>query len=376
MKSVLFLMRYPLEEAYNLKQKFDGQMQAVVNLGYRVFHFAYDQKNIYLVNVNEGTRERVASTTFGGFGRYRSTLGFYDLFKCLCKVQKKQHFDYIYMRQKVVGRAAISAFKNHKNSGGKLIVEIPSYGSVEQSLSLFRTIVKKVLDSSAKKLPQYVDLFTIIGTDDLTEYNGKKALCISNGVCVENYPLHKKRLGNDIHILALASMRDWQGFDRLVTGLAAYKGETPVYIEMVGGDDDGSLEKWKNLAQTLGVSQNITFHGALYGEALNEVVEKCDIGAATLGLHRKQNGGNASVLKVREYTARGIPFICAYNDSALNGDESFVLQIDRDDSPVDIARVVDWTQSLYEKTGLKEEIRDFAEAKMSWESQFKKILGE
>lgn len=44
MKSILFIMRYPLEEKHHLKQKFDGQMAACVNLGYQVKHFAYDKK--------------------------------------------------------------------------------------------------------------------------------------------------------------------------------------------------------------------------------------------------------------------------------------------------------------------------------------------
>ncbi len=376
MKSVLFLMRYPLEEAYNLKQKFDGQMQAVVNLGYHVFHFAYDKKYIYLVDVNADTKTMVAKTTLGGFGKYRSTFGFFDLFRCLEKVLKNQNFDFIYMRQKVIGGAAISAFKKHKTSGGKLIVEIPSYGSVEQSLSFFRTVVKKVLDSSAKKLPEYVDLYTIIGTDTLTEYEGKKAICISNGVCVEKYPLHKKQPSDDIHILALASMRDWHGFDRLITGLSEYNGETAVYIEMVGNDGDGSLTKWKNLSEDLGVSEYVSFHGGKYGAELDKMIDMCDIGAASLGMHRTQFEGSASVLKVREYTARGIPFICAYNDSALDGSEPFVLQIARDDSPVDIDAVVNFTKELYKNSKLNEEIRAFADIRMSWEAQFEKILEE
>ena len=57
-------------------------------------------------------------------------------------------------------------------------------------------------------------------------------------------------------------------------------------------------------------------------------------------------------------------------------DENFVLQIARDDSPVDISKVVEWTHALYTNAHLKEEIRAFADTKMSWEAQFKKILGE
>ncbi len=374
MKSILFLMRYPLEEKYNLKQKFDGQMQSVVSLGYTVYHFAYDKKCIYLVNVNTGEKKKIAATTCGSLGNYRSTFGFFDLFGCFKKVLKTHKFDVVYMRQKFIIGDALPAFKAYKKSGGKVIVEIPSYGSVEQSLSLSRTVAKKLFGLLDKQFEKYVDLYTIIGTDTLKEYKGKKAVCIANGVCVEKYPLNKKRQNDEIHILALASMRDWHGFDRLVTGLAEYSGETPVYIEMVGNDGDGSLEKWKSLSNELGVADFVNFHGGKYGTELDEIIDMCDIGAATLALHRNLECKTASVLKVREYAARGIPFICAYNDSALDGSEPFVLQIPHDDSPVDIAAVVAWTMDLYKKENFKKEIRAFADKNMSWKTQFEKIL--
>ena len=379
MKNILFLMRYPLEDAYNLKQKFDGQMQSAVNLGYNVYHLAYDKKNIYLINVNKKSKEKICSATFGFLNAYRSTFGFYDLFKSLKIAMKTNHFNCIYMRSKIINSSALNIFKKYKSLGGKLIVEIPSYGSNEQVLSLIRVVIQKALSYWQKKLPQYVDLYTIIGTNDLKEYNDKPAICISNGVCVENYPLHQHKFNGELHILALASMRNWQGYDRLITGLAKYNGDLPVHIEMVGNDEDGSLSEWQKLAEQLGVSDKVHFRGACYGQDLTEIIDRCDLAAATLGLHRKSLG-NASVLKVREYMARGIPFIYSYEDSCLSGNESFALKVSNNDSPVDINKLVDWAKTFTDKTSVAEEMRDFARKNMSWESQlsqsFKFVLGE
>lgn len=370
MKSVLFLMRYPLCDAYNLKQKFDGQLQAAVNLGYNVYFFAYDKKNIYLVNKNKDTRQKICRTRFGTFSKYRSTFGFFDLFKAFLRAQKTIHFDLVYMRSKLMLPTAISAFKKHKKSGGKLIVEIPSYNSKEQELSGFRSFVQRIATIWKNKLPQLVDLYTLIGAVDVEEYNGRPALCISNGVCVENFPAHAHKVSNEVRILALASMRNWHAYDRLIKGLAEYSGKTPVYIDMVGSDGDGSLAQWKNLAKGYGIEDKIIFWGALYGEELTQKINDCNVAAATLGLHRNDNSVG-SVLKVREYMARGIPFIYSYDDSLLDGNEPFALKIAGDDSAVQIAQVVSWVETLRENKNITEEMRAFAKEKMSWEAQLK-----
>lgn len=378
MKSVLFLMRYPLIDAYNLKQKFDGQIQAAVNLGYNVYFIAYDRENVYLVNKNKDAKQKICRTRFGAFPKYRSTFGFFDLFKAFSKAQKNIHFDLVYMRSKIMLPTAISALKKHKKSGGKLMVEIPSYNSKEQELSRFRSCVQGVASIWKKKLPQLVDLYTLIGATDVKEYNGRPALCISNGVCVENFPAHTHKAGEEVRILALASMRNWQGYDRLIKGLSEYDGKTPVYIEMIGDDGDGSLILWRDLAKEKGVESHVNFRGALYDSQLTNAVNRCDIGAATLGLHRKSKGVG-SVLKVREYMARGIPFIYSYDDSLLDGKEPFALKITGDDSAVSIAQVVDWVETLRMNKNITEEMRTFAKEKMSWDAQLKnafdKVLG-
>ena len=62
-------MRYPLHQKHHLKQKFDGQMQACVNLGYQVYHFGYDQDTVYLIDVNNNAKKAIQKTHFGKSGK-------------------------------------------------------------------------------------------------------------------------------------------------------------------------------------------------------------------------------------------------------------------------------------------------------------------
>ena len=55
MSKILFVMKYPLEEAYSVKGKFDGQMKAARSLGYDVYYIAYDHKATYLIHGEEKT---------------------------------------------------------------------------------------------------------------------------------------------------------------------------------------------------------------------------------------------------------------------------------------------------------------------------------
>lgn len=373
MKKILFIMRYPLEDKYNLKQKFDGELKAAVNLGYEVHHIAYDHKYTYLVKVNDNTKKIIGKAHLGSFSKYRNTVGFVDLFAGVHRAIKENDYALAYMRSKLVNNTAVKAVKELHKKGGKLVVEIPSYLSNE-FVPLHRRIIFSVLNPFKKSFEKQVDLYTLIGPEGNGSYKGKPAINIENGVCLDTIPAREPKLKEDeLHILALAGMRTWHGYDRLIKGLAEYKGDRKIVVDMVGGDHDGSLAEWKTLAKNLGVAEKVIFHGSLYGEALTDMINSADIGAGTLAIHRT-GIFKAAVLKIREYTSRGLPFIYGYEDISLNGNETFALNFPTDDSAIDIERVVSWYDTLPEKAQLVREMRDYAQQNMSWETQLSKAF--
>lgn len=373
MKKILFIMRYPLEDKYNLKPKLDGQLKAAVNLGYEVHYIAYDHKYTYLVKANDDSKQILGKTHFGGFSKYRNTFGFYDLFVNLRRAIKENDYALAYMRSKLVNYTAVSAIKDLHKKGGKLIVEIPSYLSQEY-IPPHRRMILAVCRLFKINFEKQVDLYTLIGPDGNGNYKGKPAINIENGVCLDTIPAREPNLkADELHILALAGMRTWHGYDRLIKGLAEYKGDRKIVVDMVGGDHDGSLAQWKTLAENLGVAEKVIFHGSLYGEALTDMINSADIGAGTLAIHRT-GIFKAAVLKIREYTSRGLPFIYGYEDISLNGNETFALNFPTDDSAIDIERVVSWYDTLPEKAQLVCEMRDYAQQNMSWEAQLSKAF--
>ncbi len=376
MKRILFLMRYPLDDAYNLKMKFAGQMQACVNLGFDVSYIGYDADNLYLISANSGKKQKTASTHFGSLKQYRSTFGFFDLYSALETVLKNERFDYIYMRKKMVTGKAVAVLKEYKKTGGKLIVEIPSYGAEENSLGFIRNMAMRFFAGSEKCFGELVDYYTLIGSECPDFYRGKPAIEIANGVSLETIPLKKlSELKSEIHMLALASMRDWQGFDRVIRGMAGYSGEYRPVLHLVGQDFDGSVQRWLKTAEELGLSSDVIYHGALYDEKLTEMFDLCHFAIGSMAFHRKGDAVGSS-LKVREYIARGIPFIYGYEDSALTGDEWFALSFAPDDSDIDFNTVVPWIKGIYNRNEFLQEIRKYAGEKLSWETQFNKVFSK
>ena len=370
---ILFIMRFPLLEDYHLKTKFNGQMLAFANMGYEVDYLAYDNKFVYLINYNTGKKERVGKTHFRFLRAYRSTFGFVDLYSSLNKVAGMRKYDYAYFRNKAIAPNAINAFRRLKMNGCKLFVEIPSYGSNEKVLSKKRTVASKILHYLGKKLPPLVDLYLLIGLDGGGEYLGRPALNIKNGISVEQVPCKKNTESTCVHILALATMRIWHAFDRLIEGLSQYSGEFEFVIDMVGKDADGSLNDWVELAHKRGIGDKVIVHGPLFGDALDEMFDKCEIAVATLGFHRS-GLSCGSTLKIREYTARGIPFIYGYRDESLTGEEFFALRVPANDEPIDMNVVDQWLCSIRKTSEITLKMREYASVNMSWEAEYKRVI--
>ena len=181
------------------------------------------------------------------------------------------------------------------------------------------------------------------------------------------------RQAQDVSLLALASMSHWQGYDRLIEALAAYEGDTDVVIHMVGGEGDGSLAEWKKLAQERNVENKVVFHGEMFGEKLNALIADCDAGVGGLGLYRKKQF-QSMTLKLREYMARGLPFVYAVDDPSVPENEAFCIQLANDDSAIDMAQIVDFAKNARKDAQTPALMRQYAKEHMSWQGIFKTVL--
>lgn len=374
MAKVLFVMKYPLVDAYSLKNKFNGQLRAVEALGHEAYFVGYDHNYTYLIH--NGERKIIKKILFGNWKYYIHTKAFLDLFDSVRQIVKKEKFDIVYMRRCPLSYQGYRMCMDIVRSGAKLVEEIPTYPGVREKQKFgLREICLNYSRSWWRKVHPSLSLYTLIG--DKEAFIGEiPALNIENGTDVELLPQREPVWDAEkIHILAVASMCRWHGYDRLIQGVAQLDAATrcTVVVDMVGDGGDGSLEQWKNMAKELGVEEQVRFHGTQQGEALTAFFNQADVGVCSLGLYRI-GFSTGSILKLREYISRGLPFVYAAEDPAIPADADYGLHIPNDDSPVDMSAVIAFAQKMRNTPEIPGQMRRYAKDNMTWTAQFRKIF--
>ena len=106
---------------------------------------------------------------------------------------------------------------------------------------------------------------------------------------------------------------------------------------------------------------------------LNPFYDKADIGICSLGMYRI-GFESGSILKLREYTARGLPFVYAANDPALPTEQSFCLHVSNDDKPINMKQIMEFAMELRKKHDMPRIMHEYAQKFMSWEGQLKQVF--
>ena len=119
--------------------------------------------------------------------------------------------------------------------------------------------------------------------------------------------------------------------------------------------------------------ENVIFHGGVYGEELDHLINGMDLGISSLGLYRigLELG---TVMKGREYMARGLPFVYAGEDPTIEKDHPHALQVPNSDVPIDMEEVIAFAKRVRTEDDAAQRMREYARRHMSWEMEFERIL--
>lgn len=376
MAKILFVMKYPLEDAYSVKNKLNGQMKAVEDMGHEVWYVAYDRKYTYLIH--NGEKTVIKKIWFGNWKQYIHIKAFYDLYDSVRRVLKTMSFDIVYMRRCPLSPGGYKMCRDIVRSGSKLVEEIPTYSSVKEAQASFlREMYLKWSRYWWKRVHPMLTLYTLIGDreDSIGEI---PALNIDNGTDVDMLPLRQPQFDEEkIHLFALAAMSDWQGYDRIINGIAQLSPaeREQVILHMVGGEGNGALAQWEQLTRDLGLEKQVIFHGIKVGAELDPFFEQADVGIGSLGLYRK-GLQSASILKLREYCSRGLPFIYAGMDASLPEEQPFCVQVPNDDTVIDVSMVMEFARKMRKSPDMPQIMRQYAKKNMSWQVQFEKVFAK
>jgi glycosyltransferase involved in cell wall biosynthesis len=213
----------------------------------------------------------------------------------------------------------------------------------------------------------------IIGvTDEITAFWTKRLFyrkipraTIPNGFNVHSVEVRNPPRvdNNNIHILFVGNISRWHGLDRMIRGIADYRGPVHIHFHIVGDGDE--LENLRQLKKSVAPAADIHFHGFLSGHPLDAMFDTCHIAIGSLGIHRNRMKEAAS-LKVREYCSRGIPFILSNKDPDFSDNFEYCLHIEPTDTPVNVEEIISFTQKVFQNTDHSKIMRKYAEEYVDW----------
>lgn len=379
METVLLIMKYYSRlDPHAPFPKFDYQIQALESMGKKVSYLMIENQKIYFCNNN--SRDLILEYKLSGVPGLSNLDVYNSIYKAIVKILEKGHsFDLIYIRYMPVTYLFKKALKEMKNAKCKVVVEMPTF-PVLKEIGKEKRVLRKLFFKLSKKyfdsLVNYIDLFTLIG-EESSHYLSRPAINIENGISLDKISRRiPKFIENEIHILCLANMAKWHGYDRLIEGLNIYyakEQKTKVILHIVGSDADGSKIVWNKLSKSYKLDEYVLFEGPKYGQDLNWYFDACQIAIGSIGLHRI-GYNSAATLKVREYMARGIPFVLSAADQSINKKDIFYWKVSEDDTPIDIESLISYILDIKDWNLVGDEMREYAANKMTWEGQFLKVF--
>lgn len=281
--------------------------------------------------------------------------------------------DVFYVRFLAGDRAFVRFLKQlrTRNPGAVIVMELADYPTTwymtvsRMYTALYFPIILK--DKIAgRQYRKYVD--RIVMPQKRAEAFGIPVISFENGVNVGEITARIPEKTDIIRIIAVAGMCNFHGYDRLIEGLRLYYergGRRSVELHMVGGREEpgNELPRYKELVERFHLQERVIFYGERRGEALDEVYNKANLAAASLGMYRI-GYQTATSLKIREYLAKGLPVITGSRvDLFEDGGFQYSLEFANDDSPIDVQRIVDFFDEIYGREDFDEvnrTIREYA----------------
>jgi len=175
------------------------------------------------------------------------------------------------------------------------------------------------------------------------------AFVFSNRKDVASVPA-KKRFdfdGCELRMIFLSGVYErWHGLDRLLYAMAAYTGVVRLHLNVVGPVS----RDIHTLVDRLGLGDRVSYNRYRHGRVLDRMIDEAHLAIGGLALHRK-GLRDGCTLKVREYAARGIPFVLAHRDEDLDGRSRFFLRVAAGERPLNINDLITFADRIYRRYG-------------------------
>ena len=367
---ILFLIFHGFDEANGISKKIRYQVKALRECGADVrvcyYDIAPNGHRQWLVN-----EEVIADLGKGEIAEIKKRV----YFKPIYEYAQNESIDLVYIRSfHNANPFTIHLIKQLKTMGARVIMEIPTYPYDQEYVTPGMRVYLTIDRHFRHKLARELD--AIITFSDKEKIFGVPTIRISNGIDFDAIPL-KQRINDtshELHLIGVAEVHYWHGFDRLIQGLAEYylqEQSYKVFFHIVG-QLSGERERQEIIPAIYnnGLTPYVILHGARYGKELDELFEQADLGIGSLGRHRS-GIDKIKVLKNREYAARGLAFTYSETDEDFDN-MPYVWKVPANETSMDIQKLIEFHQSIHLQPI---EIRNSI-ANLSWKHQMQEVINQ
>lgn len=366
----LFLVFHGFDEFNGISKKIWYQVKALKECGLEVAtcHYEVDKKGHRLWRTDDEVLVDFGTTTWAKF-QSRFSFGF------LHRYVREEGIGFVYIRSyHNASPWTVRLVSNLRKQGVKVVMEIPTY-PYDQEYTLFRTKCYLWIDQCFRHALAR-QLNYIVTFSNAESIFGKRTIRISNGIDFDAIPLkqHVNNISTELHLIGVAEIHYWHGFDRVIQGLAHYYQNNPtykVYFHLVGKlNNEREQQEILTPIRENGLEPYVILYGTKHGQELTGLFEKADFAIGSLARHRS-GITHIKTLKNREYAARGFSFIYSEMDDDFE-QMPYILKAPADESPIDIDKLVAFCQSnMLQPAQIRESI-----AHLSWKCQMEKVIKE
>jgi hypothetical protein len=386
---ILYIYPFAASHDSSVRKKIECQINSLNNNGVKC-HGAFLSVKFNRIEANDRyvthypVKSRKINFILQPLRRSNMDDAVYDLVR-----KEYEKYDYFYIRRQ---RASRGLYRLVKKFGAKLIMEhqskeldeIKSHfekhrfrlrptNAIDWWLNAFLPLLREKI--YGPRINRFLRA-SISVTNEIAIYQtnmgSRNSFVVSNGVSADSFAMKRNYpFENELNLLFLkgsSGFAPWNGFDRLIKSIDYYCSRNPngikINLYVYGHKVDGEIAQ-----------RSYIFEGGfITGEELDKVVDRMHLGVSGLSVYMKKFNEGAS-LKVREYVARGLPFIYAYADPDLNADTSFfALKFPNDDSLIDMHKVIDFARDVLTDDLLQKKMREFAHNKLDYDAKMFQLI--
>lgn len=353
---MLYITYYNINLTIGIKKKIMAQCRVFQKVLGKTYYTMYAGQMMYLLQEEQIVDKEFASTQKMCNEVLLQWIGKYDI-------------DQVYIRYDLSDIWFIKFLKALKDRSIKCVLEFPTFPYDGEGWG------RRPIEDNyyREQIHQYIDCCTTY-----SNYNTVFEIpCITlvNGVNIEEQPPKKYRKPDGSIILAaVATMSKWHGYERVIQGMYNYYsngGQRNIIFNVVGDGDQ--IQYYKKIVDEYQLCEHVAFHGQLSGTKLDDIYDNSDIAIGSLGFYKINLYSNAPI-KLREYCARGIPFVYGYDDISFSENNYFAYRISNDATLVDIKKIIEFYETVYDGRDFIKDMREYTLRYLTWDKILQPVI--